>query len=51
MTGEAQKEMKFVHHRTPIILHEKDIERYLKGDCEFAVDNDGLAFSLDDPDL
>lgn len=49
VTGEAEKDMKFVHHRTPIILHEKDIERYLKGDCEFAVDNDDLAFSLDDP--
>lgn len=46
VTGAADKEMKHVHHRTPIILREKDIKAYLQGDCEFAVDNDDLGFRL-----
>lgn len=46
VTGDSQKEMKYVHHRTPLIYHEKDIYRYLHDDCEFAVDNDHLSFQL-----
>lgn len=48
ITGEAQKDMKHVHHRTPLIYHEKDIQRYLSFDCEFAVDNDNLGFRLEE---
>ena len=48
VTGEAEKEMKHVHHRTPLIIHEQDINRYLNGDCEFAVDNDDLGFRLEE---
>lgn len=48
ITGEAQKDMKHVHHRTPLIYHEKDIQRYLSLDCEFAVDNDNLGFRLEE---
>lgn len=47
VTGEANKDMKQIHHRTPIILHERDIDRYLRHECEFAVDNDDLGFRLE----
>lgn len=48
VTGEAEKEMKHIHHRTPLIIHEQDIQRYLSGDCEFAVDNENLGFRLEE---
>ena len=47
VTGESQKQMKQIHHRTPIILHEADKERYIRHDCEFAVDNEDLEFELE----
>ena len=48
VTGEADNQMKQVHHRTPIIIKDKDVDAYLHHDCEFAVDNENLGFRLED---
>lgn len=49
LTGKSEKEMKHVHHRTPILVDEKDINRYLHHELTFVVDNDELGFRLEEP--
>lgn len=45
VTGESVKEMKQVHHRTPIILKEEQISAYLQEELDFEVDNEHMMFT------
>ena len=47
VTGESQNEMKNVHGRTPIMIHEDQIASYLADDLSFEVDNEHLTFSME----
>ncbi|NBK97608.1 MAG: SOS response-associated peptidase [Erysipelotrichia bacterium] len=48
LTGEAEKEMCKLHHRTPLLLNHQNMQRYLNGQIEASVDNDDLSiFSAD----
>ena len=46
VTGASYSHMKKVHSRTPLIMNEKEMEHYLKGDFFPKVDNEDLVFSL-----
>lgn len=42
ITGESQNNMRDIHARTPIILHEGEVIPYLSGNSPFEVDNEHL---------
>lgn len=44
VTGESQGDMKYIHHRTPIVINENQISHYFTKKQEFKVDNEGLSF-------
>lgn len=44
VTGEAQKDMALIHHRTPILMSEQQGLAYLNQACLFEVDNENLKF-------
>lgn len=46
LTSEAELEMKKVHHRTPLILDEKQMKAYLEEAYEPCTDNENLLFTL-----
>lgn len=44
VTGEAKRQMADIHHRTPILMDEQAMIRYLHGEQSFFVDNENLIF-------
>lgn len=46
VTGESSGQMRVVHHRTPILIHERAIMEYLTGKKKYQVDQQGLKFTL-----
>lgn len=46
VTGASTKQMEKIHHRTPILMDERSMLRYLHGQLDFVVDNDNLVFTV-----
>ena len=46
LTGESENQMKFIHHRTPLILNHQEMLDYLNYRIDPKVDNQNLIFEL-----
>lgn len=43
LTGEAENEMRAIHHRTPLLLNHNDMQKYLNHTLDAHVDNQDLS--------
>lgn len=46
LTGESEDQMKFIHHRTPLILNHQEMLNYLNYRIDPKVNNQNLVFEL-----